>query len=293
MKLEIFKKKLINFTEISRLNSLRPIFFLFLPCLWGLFLAYRENISKIAIIKAFFIFLFGSISGRSIGCIFNDIVDRDIDKNVERTKNRLITSNKISISFAFFSIFIWLLVGLISFAFLNQMAKMFVICGMCLMIIYPFTKRFTYYPQLFLGFAFNIGIFCGFSIVFNTVTNSCLILYIIGIYWTLFYDTIYAMQDIEDDLKNGIKSTAVKYGNEVNIKLSKFVLMIYIGLSFVGILEKMSIYYYISFIPLTIAFLSIFPLIQKDNKANLKIAFNRNIYVGIIIAIQILIGKAL
>ena len=277
--------------ELSRLNNPKPILLLFFPCIWGIFLAYAEHISKIAIVNAMIIFFIGSIAGRSFGCVVNDILDRDIDKEVKRTKNRPLASSKVSIRYAIIIAILWLLIGFSCFTVFNSIAKLFIIIGLCISLIYPLTKRFFPYPQFILGLAFNIGVLVGYSAVYRMLNNTSILLYILGVYWTLFYDTIYAMQDVEDDKKLNLKSTALKYGNLTFNYLLKFSMMI-IGLSiFVGILERMPWQYYIMIIPLIFVLINILRIVAKEDKSKLQYAFNMNINIGVIIAIQILLGK--
>ena len=154
---------------------------------------------------------------RSAGCIFNDVVDKDLDKKVKRTKSRPIASGKISVFQSFVYIFFLCLIALI---ILLQFNLLTVILGMASMILafsYPFMKRITYWPQFFLGLTFNWGIVMAWTAVTNIISAEIIILYISAIFWTLGYDTIYGTQDITDDEIIGIKSTSIKFKN--NIKL--------------------------------------------------------------------------
>jgi 4-hydroxybenzoate polyprenyltransferase len=154
---------------------------------------------------------------RSAGCIFNDIVDRDFDKKVERTKNRPIASKKILVLESFIYI---VLLCLLSLLVLLQFNKLTIILGMVSMIFafsYPFMKRITYWPQLFLGLTFNWGIIMGWSALTNNISIEPLLLYISAIFWTLGYDTIYGLQDMHDDEIIGVKSTSIKFKNNPKV----------------------------------------------------------------------------
>jgi 4-hydroxybenzoate polyprenyltransferase len=154
---------------------------------------------------------------RSAGCIFNDIVDRDFDKQVQRTKQRPIASGKISI---IKSLSYVLLLCAISFLILIQFNIKTIFLGIGSMVLafsYPFMKRITYWPQLFLGLTFNWGMIMAYTAVLNQISPLILVLYVSAIFWTLGYDTIYGVQDAEDDEIIGIKSTAIKFKG--NIKL--------------------------------------------------------------------------
>ena len=217
-------KNLKLFIHLTRFDKPIGYMLLFWPCSWGLALAYNFNYG----LKHFFYFLIlfflGSVLMRSAGCIVNDIVDKDIDKKVQRTKNRPIASKKISIKksllYVIFLCFIAFLI-LIQFNFLTIILGF---ASMFLAFSYPFMKRITYWPQLFLGLTFNWGIIMAYTSINNTVSLDVLILYFAAIFWTLGYDTIYGAQDIIDDEIIGMKSTSIKFKN--NIK--KFVSLCYL-----------------------------------------------------------------
>ena len=150
---------------------------------------------------------------RSAGCIFNDIVDKNLDKKVKRTQKRPIASGKISILESFsFVVFLCLIALLILLQF-NWLTIILGLSSMILAFTYPYMKRITYWPQLFLGLTFNWGIIMGWSSITNNISLEPLILYFGAIFWTLGYDTIYGLQDIKDDEIIGIKSTSIKFKN--------------------------------------------------------------------------------
>ena len=190
---------------------------LFWPCAWGLTLAYdfTDNLNN----YFFFLILFflGSVLMRSAGCIFNDIVDKDFDKQVSRTKTRPIAAERITVKRSFFYV---LVLCLIAFFILIQFNFLTILLGMGSMLLaftYPFMKRITYWPQLFLGVTFNWGIIMAWASLNNNISLEIIILYTSAIFWTLGYDTIYGAQDMSDDEIIGLKSTAIKF--KKNIKL--------------------------------------------------------------------------
>jgi len=206
-----------NFINVTRLNKPIGIFLLFWPCAWGLSLAnyFEKNTS----IFLYYLFLFfcGSVLMRSAGCIINDIVDEKIDKKVSRTKNRPIASGDLDKNLAW--IYILILCSL-AFLILVQFNLLTIILGIFSMIFafsYPFMKRFTYWPQLFLGFTFNWGIIMAWAAITNNVSYLPIVLYVGAIFWTLGYDTIYGLQDMSDDEVIGVKSTAIKFKNNLNL----------------------------------------------------------------------------
>ena len=210
-------KKIKIFIELTRLNKPIGFMLLFWPCLWGLTLAYYFNLETNLYFKYLFLFFLGSVLMRSAGCIFNDIVDRNLDKKVARTKERPIASGVISV----FESFLYIaLLCLIAFIILLQFNLLTIILGlgsMFLAFAYPFMKRITYWPQLFLGLTFNWGIIMGWTSLENNISIEPIILYLSAIFWTLGYDTIYGLQDIHDDEIIGVKSTSIKFKNNVKV----------------------------------------------------------------------------
>jgi 4-hydroxybenzoate polyprenyltransferase len=211
------------FISLTRLNKPIGFMLLFWPCSWGLALAYKLD----GDIKKFFIFLFlfflGSVLMRSAGCIVNDIVDRNLDKKVMRTKKRPLASGQISIARAL--TYVLFLCGL-AFIILIQFNLLTIFLGigsMFLAFLYPFMKRITYWPQLFLGLTFNWGLIMGWTAINQSISFEIFLFYLSAIFWTLGYDTIYGVQDMVDDEIIGIKSTAIKF--KKNIK--KFVTFCY------------------------------------------------------------------
>ena len=201
--------------QLIRLDKPIGVLLLFWPCLWGLTLGYYFNNETTLYLKYIILFFLGSVLMRSAGCIFNDIVDRDLDRKVERTKKRPIASGKILVLEAYIYI---VFLCLISFLILLQFNLLTIILGMSSMIlvfIYPFMKRITYWPQLFLGLTFNWGIIMGWTSITNNMSFEPIILYLSAIFWTLGYDTIYGLQDVHDDEIIGVKSTAIKFKNNV------------------------------------------------------------------------------
>jgi len=205
------------FINLTRLNKPTGFMLLFWPCGWGLAYAYSIEKNLDQFLYFLLLFFLGSVLMRSAGCIVNDIVDRDIDKKVQRTKNRPLACNLISVKLAL--TYTGILCGL-AFLILIQFNKLTVILGFISMILafsYPFMKRVTYWPQFFLGLTFNWGAVMAWAAVTNNVSVEIITLYTSAIFWTLGYDTIYGTQDITDDEIIGIKSTSIKF--KKNIKL--------------------------------------------------------------------------
>jgi len=223
---------------------------------------------------------------RSAGCVYNDIVDKNVDIKVQRTKKRLIASGKITIKTAWLIILLLLIPALIILFQFNNFSKILGLSSGLLIIAYPFMKRITFWPQLFLGFTFNWGVLLGWSVFFENLTIETIVLYMAAIFWTLGYDTIYALQDRGDDLKIKIKSTAIKFGSDIK----NFLFFCYISsitfLIALGFLTNRSLVY---FILLVIAALHLayqvlmIKKIKSNNKDKLQIVFNSNNSFGILI----------
>ena len=210
-------KQIKIFIELTRLNKPIGFMLLFWPCTWGLTLAYHFDQEKILYFKYFILFFLGAILMRSAGCIVNDIVDRDLDKKVKRTKKRPIASKQISTLKALIYVVLLCLIALVILLQFNQLTIMLGLGSMILAFIYPFMKRITYWPQLFLGLTFNWGIIMGWTSIANSISIEPIILYLSAIFWTLGYDTIYGLQDIHDDEIIGVKSTSIKFKKNVKI----------------------------------------------------------------------------
>ena len=225
---------------------------------------------------------------RSAGCIVNDIVDKNIDKKVKRTKNRPLASGKISI---LKSIFYVIFLCAVAFAILIQFNNLTIFLGLISMLLafsYPFMKRITYWPQLFLGLTFNWGIIMAWTSINNEISIEILLLYISAIFWTLGYDTIYGTQDIIEDEIIGVKSTSIKF--KKNIKT--FVTFCYFITSIIIIFlfyNQMQINYFTIF-----TFMFILSLIYQVKIFSLKkpkkslIAFRLNNLSGLLLFLGIL-----
>ena len=205
------------FIQLTRLNKPIGFLLLFWPCVWGLTLAYYFSGETDLYLKHMLLFFLGSVLMRSAGCIFNDIVDRDLDKKVQRTRERPIASGKVSVFEALIYIVFLCLVAFLILAQFNWLTIVLGISSMALAFAYPFMKRITYWPQLFLGLTFNWGIIMGWTSITNSISIEPIILYLSAIFWTLGYDTIYGLQDIHDDEIIGIKSTSIKFKNNVKV----------------------------------------------------------------------------
>ena len=232
-------KQINYFIELTRLKKPIGFMLLFWPCLWGLTIAFDFSKDIQIFIKYLLLFFLGSVLMRSAGCIFNDIVDKDFDKKINRTNKRPLVTGKVSIMHSF--IYVIILCSM-AFFILIQFNLFTILLGLGSMILafaYPFMKRITYWPQLFLGITFNWGILMAWASIYNNLGLEIIILYIAAIFWTLGYDTIYGAQDMSEDEIIGLKSTSIKF--KKNIGLFVFVnylicatLIAYLFNSFIG-----------------------------------------------------------
>ena len=209
------KSQIKLFIELTRLNKPIGIMLLFWPCSWGLAYAYNYTKNLDQFLLYLILFFLGSILMRSAGCIINDIVDKDYDKKVKRTKQRPIAANLVSVNQA---LIFSALLCLVAFFILIQFNKLTIILGLSSMLLafsYPFMKRITYWPQLFLGITFNWGLIMAWAASTNYISQEIIIFYLSAIFWTLGYDTIYGAQDIKDDEIIGVKSTSIKFKKNI------------------------------------------------------------------------------
>ena len=285
-------KQLNLFIELTRLK--RPIGFmlLFWPCAWGLTLAYDFSNNLNDYFFYLFLFFLGSVLMRSAGCIVNDISDKEFDKKVERTKNRPLASNKVSIKLAiFYSIILCALAFLVLINF-NNLTIILAVGSMPLAFTYPLMKRFTYWPQLFLGITFNYGLVLGWTAIQGEINAVTIIFYLGAIFWTLGFDTIYGYQDLKDDEIIGVKSTSIKFKKKPKLFLTTCYSIFLISLILVGIFMKLNtMFYFFILIPTAhLLFYQIYNFNYKDPKNCLKI-FKSNNFFGAIILCNILIAK--
>ncbi len=276
------------FINLIRLNKPIGFMLLFWPCSWGLALSnyYEQNIN--IFLYYLLLFFLGSILMRSAGCIINDVIDKDIDKKVLRTKNRPIASNLISVKS---SLIIAATLCLLAFYILIQFNNLTIILGLVSMILafsYPFMKRITYWPQLFLGLTFNWGIIMAWAAVNNSISSEVLTLYLMAIFWTLGYDTIYGVQDIEDDEVIGVKSTSIKFKTNIKLFVSicyflSSILLTYLFHSKIG--QNVFTLFIILFILTLMYQVKIFNI---NNAKNCLKAFKLNNLSGMILFISIL-----
>ena len=285
-------EKLQIFLDLTRLK--RPIGYmlLFWPCAWGLTAGFNFLDSKNIFFFYIILFLLGSILMRSAGCIVNDIIDRNYDKKVQRTKNRPLASGKVSVKTALiYATALCLLAFLVLINF-NLLTIFLALISMPLAFTYPLMKRYTYWPQLFLGITFNYGLILGWVSVNNTIDLAPIILYIGAIFWTLGYDTIYGFQDINDDEIIGLKSTSIKFKKNPIIFLNLCYLIFFLSLMFTGfIMEFNKIYFILLIIIFThLFYIQLKKINFKSSESCLNI-FKSNNLLGFLVFFNLFLGK--
>ena len=285
-------KQLNLFLEVTRLK--RPIGYmlLFWPCIWGLTIAYNFSSNIQFFIKYALLFFLGAILMRSAGCILNDIVDKNFDSKVERTKNRPIASGNVSIKLGFFYVLILCGIAFIVLIQFNLFTIILALGSMPLAFTYPLMKRFTYWPQLFLGVTFNYGLILGWTSINSEINIIAMIFYIGAIFWTLGYDTIYGFQDIKDDEIIGVKSTSIKFKKNPKLFIFLCYLIFIVVLTYLGILMNFNKIYFggLILIAMHLFFFQVKNLDINLNSNCLKI-FKSNNFLGLLIFLNLLIGK--
>jgi len=275
------------YLRLARLDRPIGIWLLFWPCVFSLLLA---TIAKDqTAINWFYLVLFfiGAVVMRGAGCTFNDIIDRDIDGKVERTRSRPIPSGQVSVKKALAFLVSQILIGLLILLQFNLFTILLGASSLILVAIYPFMKRITYWPQLFLGLAFSWGALIGWSAIFGSLALAPILLYIGAIMWTIGYDTIYAMQDLEDDAMIGVKSTARLFGEKSHLIISLFYLGAISLYSVAGFVAGAGNIFFLTLIlPAIILFWQIKTLKPNDNKNALK-RFKANHYVGLTLSLAL------
>ena len=278
------------FIELTRLKKPIGFMLLFWPCAWGLTLAYDFSSNLNNYFFYLILFFLGSMLMRSAGCIVNDILDKEFDAKVFRTKNRPIASGKVSIKLGIvYSILLCFLALLVLLNF-NSFTIILALGSMPLAFTYPLMKRFTYWPQLFLGITFNYGLILGWTAINGKVEIAPILFYIGAIFWTLGYDTIYGYQDIKDDEIIGLKSTSIKFKG----KAKKFLLICYSFLFILFIIGGKFMqfnysYYILMVIPFFHLFLYQIKIFDLSNPSSCLKAFKSNNFFGLIILINLLI----
>ena len=282
------------FIELTRLKKPIGYMLLFWPCAWGLTLAYDFSKGINNYIIYLILFFLGSVLMRSAGCVVNDILDKEFDSKVFRTKDRPIASGKISIRLAIFYSFILCLLAFIVLINFNLFTIILALGSMPLAFTYPLMKRFTYWPQLFLGITFNYGLILGWTAIKGEIDIIPIIFYFGAIFWTLGYDTIYGFQDIKDDEIIGLKSTAIKFKGNAKKFLAICYSLLLILFTLGGYYMNFHFsYYLLLLVPFVHLFFYQMKVFNSNDPLSCLKAFKSNNLFGLIILLNILIIKIL
>ncbi|MDC1025661.1 4-hydroxybenzoate octaprenyltransferase [Candidatus Pelagibacter sp.] len=280
------------FIDLTRLSKPIGYMLLFWPCSWGLTLAYDFSNDLRNYFFYLLLFFLGAVLMRSAGCIVNDILDKEFDKKVSRTKDRPIASGKISVKLGIVYTLILCFCALLILLNFNSITIILAMGSMPLAFTYPLMKRFTYWPQLFLGITFNFGLLLGWTSINESLNILPILFYTGAIFWTLGYDTIYGFQDIKDDEIIGLKSTSIKFKKKPFIFLLTCYVILFSMIITLGILENLNIFYYaFSLIIGYHLFLYQLKSVDLDNPMNCLKIFKSNNFLGFIVFVQLLIGK--
>jgi 4-hydroxybenzoate polyprenyltransferase len=280
------------FIQLIRLKKPIGYMLLFWPCAWGLTLAYDFSNNLSNYIFYLILFFLGAILMRSAGCIVNDILDKEFDKKVFRTKDRPIASGQISVKIGIAYVLILCFCALLVLLNFNTITIMLALGSMPLAFSYPLMKRFTYWPQLFLGITFNYGLLLGWTSIYGDLDILPILFYIGAIFWTLGYDTIYGFQDIKDDEIIGLKSTSIKFKKKPLIFLTTCYLILFLTIITLGILKNFNVFYYaFSLIIGYHLFLYQLKSVNLNNPMNCLKVFKSNNLFGFLVFVQILFGK--
>ncbi len=289
-------KKLKAFIDLSRINKPAGIALLALPCWFGIFLAAKNSIYFAPdftwgeLLEMLFLFSLGAVLMRSAGCVINDILDRKFDEQVARTKSRPLPSGRLGVAEALVLLGVLLLLSLLILLQFNFYTIVAGLGALALVALYPLMKRITFYPQIFLGLTFNYGILMADLAINQAITQSSLTLFAACVIWTLIYDTIYAFQDIDDDLLVGVKSSAIKFATSPRVILASLVLLMFALIFYVGFLQEFEPWFYL--IAGAALFYELF-LVLSCNYADWRYclqAFKANIWVGVLILSAIILG---
>lgn len=282
-------KDIQPFLRLVRFDKPIGSWLLFWPCGWSIGMASSAGEFPDPYILG--LMATGAIIMRGAGCTINDMWDSDIDKKVERTRDRPITSGELTKYDALAFLAGQLSIALLILLQFNWYTVVLGASSMALVVTYPLMKRVTYWPQLVLGFTFNWGALLGWSAVHGTCDWSvCIPLYLAGVSWTLIYDTIYAHQDKYDDVIVGVKSTALKFGNDTKYWLSGFTCAMLSSLILSGVMCDQTLPYYVSIGSIGTHIIHQIATVNLDDKEDCAKKFISNRRVGLILFIGTILG---
>lgn len=273
------------YARLARFDRPSGMWLLFWPCLWGSFLALPMGWWR-----GWPLFLVGAVAMRAAGCVYNDIVDRDLDRKVARTAARPLASGVVSVRAAWLLLVALSMIGLAVLLALPWQAQVAALASLLLVAAYPFMKRITWWPQAWLGLTFNWGIPVGYFAALPATRAdlpTMLLVYAAGIAWTLAYDTIYAIQDIEDDVLAGVKSSARVLGKHVRVGIALFfaLTLLFLGIALVRWTGELPALLFL--LPMALHFLWQTVTLRTDDNMNALRRFRSNFMVGALGALAV------
>ncbi|MFL2546508.1 MAG: 4-hydroxybenzoate octaprenyltransferase [Candidatus Rariloculaceae bacterium] len=274
--LRILLKQYGAYARLTRLHKPVGIWLLLWPTLWALWIG-AEGIPEGSIL---FVFIFGTVVLRSAGCVINDYADRFIDPHVERTRDRPLATGEVSTAEAFIVFGALMLIGMGLVLTLNRPTQLLAVIGALVTVVYPFAKRFISAPQFVLGIAFSWGVPMAFAAQLGEVPRVGWLLFIVTMSWVLIYDTEYAMVDRDDDLKLGVRSTAILFGDMDRVFIGGMQVMFLVGLFLVGQTAELGSWFLISLVPVALLMLYQQHLIKERDPKRCFIAFLNNAWAG-------------
>ncbi len=274
------------YARLARLHKPIGIWLLLWPTLWALWLA-AEGVPSAGILT---VFVLGTILLRSAGCIINDYADRFIDPHVARTKDRPLATGEVSVVEASTLFIALMLIGFGLVLTLNRQTQLLAVIGAILTIVYPFAKRFISSPQFVLGVAFSWGVPMAFAAITGEVPRIGWLLFVVTMAWVILYDTEYAMVDRDDDIKLGVRSTAILFGDLDRVFIGGFQILFLLGLYLVGNSAELGSWYMAGLIPTCALMLYQQKLIKDRKPAKCLQAFLNNAWVGGFVFLGIVLG---
>jgi 4-hydroxybenzoate polyprenyltransferase len=276
------------YLKLARLDRPTGIWLLLLPCWWAIALASPTAASGIGMTVLFTV---GAIVMRGAGCTVNDILDRKIDAQVERTRGRPLPAGQVGLFGALVFLGLQLLLGLLVLIQLNSLTIALGVASLLLVGVYPLMKRLTWWPQAFLGLTFNWGAIMGWAAVTGHVGLGAIMLYAAGFCWTLVYDTIYAHQDVRDDASAGVKSTALWFGRFSRLWLLGFALAMLALLELAGDVTELGPVFQYALIPIAAHLAWLILLWKIDDPGDCLRRFQASRWTGLLVVLALVLGR--
>ena len=283
MMIQLNKGNVQSYIILTRFNKPIGILLLLWPTYWALWIASNGCPDWLV----FTVFTLGVVMMRSAGCVINDYVDKKVDPHVARTKNRPIASGQVKPSESLQLFAVLVAASFLLVLLMNKFTIWLSAGGVLLAVLYPFMKRYTHLPQVFLGIAFGWSIPMVYAAQTNSTPPLAWLLFIATVLWAVVYDTMYAMVDRKDDLKIGVKSTAILFGELDKVMIGLFQLLFFITLIIIGQKAELGVYYFASLVVAILLAAYHQFLIKDREEAKCMDAFLNNNYLGLVIFIGI------